>query len=95
MLLFATPALCQSRVCGPVADIAEQVKSERDDDAAFIMQEIWEDNSIDKGVRPPVKAFNLPSEPWLYVLDADGKISTRIEGAFSEAELQAALDKVS
>ena len=25
--LFATPALCQSRVCGPVVDIAEQVKA--------------------------------------------------------------------
>ena len=26
VLLFATPALCQSRVCGPVTDVAEQVK---------------------------------------------------------------------
>src|SRR3954454_1816806 len=26
VLLFATPALCQSRVCGPVVDIAEQVR---------------------------------------------------------------------
>src|SRR3954452_10169066 len=28
VLLFATPPLCQSRVCGPVVDIAEQVKHE-------------------------------------------------------------------
>ena len=28
VLLFATPQLCQSRVCGPVVDIAEQVKAE-------------------------------------------------------------------
>ena len=26
VLEFATPALCQSRVCGPVVDVAEQVK---------------------------------------------------------------------
>jgi hypothetical protein len=94
VLLFATPALCSSRVCGPVVDIAEQVKSERGDEAAFIMQEIYKDNQVDKGLREQVKAYNLPSEPWLFVLDSDGKISTAIEGAFSEGELNAALDEV-
>ncbi len=94
VLLFATPALCSSRVCGPVVDIAEQVKSKRGDDAQFIMQEIYKDNLVDKGVREQVATYNLPSEPWLFVIDADGKVSTAIEGAFSEAELNAALDKV-
>jgi hypothetical protein len=95
VLLFATPALCQSRVCGPVVDIAEQVKSERDDEAVFIMQEIFEDNVFDpKNVREQVKAYGLPSEPWLFVIDRNGEISTVIEGAFSEGELNAALDKV-
>src|SRR6185312_17426418 len=37
VLLFATPALCQSRVCGPVVDLAEQVKANSDNsDVAFI-----------------------------------------------------------
>jgi hypothetical protein len=94
VLLFATPALCSSRVCGPVVDIAEQVKSERGDEAAFIMQEIYRDNMVDKGLREQVKAYNLPSEPWLFVVDSEGKISTAIEGAFSEGELNAALDEV-
>jgi len=94
VLLFATPALCSSRVCGPVVDIAEQVKSERGDEAAFIMQEIYKDNSVDEGLREQVKAYDLPSEPWLFVVDSDGKISTAIEGAFSEGELNAALDRV-
>lgn len=94
VLLFATPALCSSRVCGPVVDIAEQVKSERDDEAAFIMQEIYKDNIFEKGVRPQVADYKLPSEPWLFVVDTNGKVSTVIEGAFSEGELNAALDKV-
>jgi len=95
VLLFATPALCTSRVCGPVVDITEQVKSQRPDDAAFIHMEIYEDNDPNKGPREQVLDFNLMSEPWLFVIDEDGKVSTRIEGAFSEAELNAALDKVS
>ena len=52
VLLFATPALCQSRVCGPVVDIAEQVKRERGDDVAFIHMEIYNDNNANKGLRP-------------------------------------------
>jgi hypothetical protein len=95
VLLFATPALCQSRICGPVVDVAEQVKRDAGDDVAFIHQEIYNDNDINKGSRPPVVDYDLPSEPWLYVIDRNGKVTTAIEGAFSVEELQAAVDEVS
>jgi len=95
VLLFATPALCVSRVCGPVVDVAEQVKSEMGDDAAFIHMEVWEDNDPNKGIRPQLDAYGLRTEPWLFVIDADGKVSTRIEGAFSVDELRAAVEKAS
>ena len=36
VLVFATPRLCQSRVCGPVVDVAEQLKAEYGDQAEFI-----------------------------------------------------------
>jgi hypothetical protein len=94
VLLFATPALCTSRVCGPVVDIAEEVKSERGDEAEFILMEIYNDNQVDQGLRPQVEAYNLQSEPWLFVIDAEGRISTAIEGPFSKNELDAALDRV-
>lgn len=94
VLLFATPALCQSRVCGPVVDIAEQVKRDRPEDAAYIHMEIYEDNLANKGVREQVKAYNLPTEPWLFVMDCRGRVDSRIEGAFSVAELDAAVDRV-
>ena len=69
VLSFATPALCSSRVCGPVVDIAEQVKSERPDDAEFIHMEICEDNDVNKGPREQVLDYGLPTEPWLFVID--------------------------
>ena len=95
VLLFATPALCQSRVCGPVVDVAEQMKNERPDDAAYIHMEIWNDNNPQQGPRPQLSAYKLQTEPWLFVIDEDGRVSTRIEGAFSAGELNAALDRVS
>ena len=93
VLLFATPQLCQSRVCGPVVDVAEQVKADSGDDVEFIHMEVFRDNRIDKGIRPQMAAFRLRSEPWLFVFDRSGKIAARIEGAFSERELQEAVSK--
>jgi hypothetical protein len=82
VLLFATPQFCQSRVCGPVVDVAEQVKDQYGDKAAFIHMEIYNDNDPSKGVRPQVRAFRLPSEPWLFAIDRLGVIRAEIEGAF-------------
>ena len=82
LLLFATPQFCQSRVCGPVVDVAEQVKQEYGDEAAFIHMEVYKDNDPGKGVRPQLRAFNLPSEPWLFAINRQGTVSSVIEGAF-------------
>lgn len=93
VLLFATPQLCQSRVCGPVVDVAEQVKASAADDVEFIHMEIFRNNRIDDGVRPQMAAFQLQTEPWLFVFDRSGKVAARIEGAFSEGELEQAISK--
>ncbi|HEX8052309.1 MAG TPA: hypothetical protein VF517_04900 [Thermoleophilaceae bacterium] len=91
MLLFATPRLCRSRICGPVVDVLEQVKADHPDDAAYIHMEVWNGNSRDGGERPQVRAFGLPSEPWLFAIDAQGRVAARIEGAFSAEEAEEAL----
>lgn len=95
VLLFSTPALCESRVCGPVVDVAEQVKSEFDpEQVAFIHMEVYRDNQVDRGLRPQLRAFGLPTEPWLFVIDREGRVATAIEGGFSVDELDRAVRKV-
>jgi hypothetical protein len=91
LLLFATPALCQSRVCGPVVDIAEQVKASHEADTAFIHMEIYNENELEKGFRPQVAAYKLPTEPWAFAIDRQGKVAARLEGAYSPHELNEAL----
>jgi hypothetical protein len=93
ILLFATPALCESRVCGPVTDVAEQVKAEYGDRADFIHMEIYNDNDLNKGLRPQVKAWGLRNEPYLFAIDGRGRIVDRLDGAYSVAELEAAVHK--
>lgn len=92
-LLFATPALCESRVCGPVTDIAEQLKTEYGDRIEFIHQEVYADNDPSKGLRPPLADYGLRSEPWLFAIDADGRIAARLEGSFGLNAFEAAVQK--
>jgi hypothetical protein len=91
MLLFATPGMCPSRICGPVTDIVEQLKSDHREEAEFIHMEIYNGNRPELGRRPQVRAYGLPSEPWLFAIDRHGRVAARIEGAFSFDEGKEAL----
>jgi hypothetical protein len=90
-LLFATPQLCQSRVCGPVTDMELQMKSKYGDKMDFIHQEVYVDNDIKKGLRPPLTQFNLRTEPWLFVVNAKGVITARLEGSIGVAQFENAV----
>jgi hypothetical protein len=93
VLVFATPALCVSRVCGPVVDIAEQVRhARRNDDVAWIHMEIYNNNKMVDGYREQFLKYHLPGEPWLFTINRQGRIAARIEGAFSASELEKAVD---
>jgi hypothetical protein len=94
VLLFATPALCQSRVCGPVTDAAEQVKQEFGDRVSFIHQEVYNNNQINDGPRPQMTAYGLQTEPWAFIIDSSGTVNSVLQGPFSVQELEAAVQKV-
>jgi hypothetical protein len=94
VLTFATPQLCQSRVCGPVVDVVAEVQAKVGDKVSFIHQEIYQDNNVSKGLRPQLGPYHLQTEPWTFVIDRNGVISTRFEGAFSPGELERAVAKV-
>jgi hypothetical protein len=93
VLVFATPALCQSRVCGPTVDVAEQVEGDFGSKVAWVHQEIYVDNDVKKGLRPQVTKWRLETEPWVYVIGKDKRVVARIEGAISVPELKADVQK--
>jgi len=94
VIVFATPQFCQSRVCGPTVDIVEQVKAEVGDGAAFIHMEVFNENDPSKGLRPQLGAFHLVTEPWIFVIGSDGRVSARFEGPVGAEELERAVRKV-
>jgi hypothetical protein len=91
--MFATPALCQSQYCGPVLDELLDLMAPYQDKMAMVHVEIYTSN---RGATqaPTVKAWGLPSEPWMFTIDGNGVIKTRLDGAIAETEIKAALDNL-
>ncbi len=94
-LLFSTPQLCTSRVCGPVTDIAVSLQKRFGKRIDFIHQEVYVNNQPSQGLRPQLKAFHLQTEPWLFTINSRGVVAARLEGSFGvnavTKALQAAL----
>jgi hypothetical protein len=93
LLLFATPQFCQSRVCGPLVDEAQEAQAKFGNQAQFIHMEIYNDNDPGKFARPQVRAFHLPSEPWLFAIDREGTVTSAIEGAVGSELLDETVEK--
>ncbi|MGH2906437.1 MAG: hypothetical protein ACRDKI_06665 [Solirubrobacterales bacterium] len=93
VLIFATPALCASRVCGPVVDVASEVQAKEGKNVIFIHNEIYKDNDINAGYRPQVSAYGLTSEPFTFVIGPNGKVVAQLQGPFVAEELEKAIEK--
>jgi hypothetical protein len=93
VVTFATPRYCTSRTCGPVVDVVSDVRR-RHPALPFIHVEVYEDNDPAKGENQWVREWGLPSEPWVFVIGADGKVRERFEGTVSVEELDAAVRRL-
>jgi hypothetical protein len=92
VLLFATPAFCQSRLCGPAYDVVEQVRKDVGDSANFIHIEVYaglpNPAATNWQVVPAMQAFGLSSEPWVFFIDHTGTVIYRIEGLVTAEEIE-------
>ena len=96
VVTFATPQFCQTRTCGPAVDVVSAVRRAEParSDVRFVHVEVYADNDPAKGVNRWVTEWRLPTEPFTYVVDRTGVIRTKLEGAFSVAELERAVAAV-
>jgi hypothetical protein len=96
LLAFATPAFCHSRTCAPVLDAVKSVWREFASDVSGIHVEVFQnpDDPTRLVESEAFVAWRLPSEPWVFVVDADGVIRYAFEGAVTETELRSAVEWV-
>ena len=90
-VLFATPARCQTRFCGPVLDQVLALVPQYQDRVDFVHIEIYAGAQTDALI-PAVEAWGLQSEPWLFGVNPAGTITQRLDGAFATSEVTALLN---
>jgi len=100
VLVFATPAFCQSAQCGPTLNLVKSVAQTSPSSVAFInvepYQMTWTDGRLQpvldaNGQLQPVASVNewgILTEPWVFAVDRNGIVRGSFEGVISEAELQ-------
>ena len=93
IVLFSTPALCQSVICGPVLDLLVEAKPQYEGKATAIHAEVFTDLT-GKAATDTFKAFNSQIEPLFYFAKADGTIVERFDGPVDRAELKEAITRL-
>lgn len=100
VVVFATPAFCVTAVCGPQVEVLSQLKERFPDDANFIHVEVFVDPHLIEGGRPSggfvpsVIEWNLPTEPWTFIVNKDGQIHSKFEAFSTLEELEESLQEL-
>jgi len=107
VLVFATPQFCQSQICGPTLDMVNAVAVPFESKVVFIHVEPYVlQPATGGGLQPVLDAsgqlqlvpaavkWGLPDEPWVFVVDASGKVTAKFEGAVGADELTQAIQAV-
>ena len=101
VVFFASPRFCVSAMCGPVTDTIERARTQmaRDQDEGaveFIHIEPWDLAAArERGElvpAPVIREWRLLSEPWTFVVGADGLVAKRFEGLVTVEEVISALE---
>ena len=97
VVLFATPAYCVSFTCGPQVHELSALRDKYVGRANFIHVEVFKDPHLIEGGRPTgglvesVQDWGLPTEPWTFVVDANGIVQAKFEQYVPPAVIEDAL----
>ena len=89
-LLVATPAYCQTAICGPVLDLLVARQPDYAGQVTMIHAEVYTDDSA-REVTDVVRAYGLAWEPSLFLATPDGTIRHRLDYTYDATELDQAL----
>ena len=96
VIAFATPAFCESRTCGPVMEsVMDPLYEKHKDEVVFIHIEPYELTALREGSgQIPVEAatdWGIQTEPWIFVVNREGKVVAKFEGIVALDEVERAL----
>jgi hypothetical protein len=94
-LLIGTPALCKTQTCGPVLDILLSQKDAFESKVRFLHLEVY--NSLqgeESGTIAAIDALKIQTDPWLFLVGADGVVRDAYDGPFDRGEAVDGLTKL-
>ena len=91
--LVSTPAHCQLSICGPVLELLLKTQPEFGDRVKMLHAEVYADDSLQK-LAPAVQTLHLTYEPVLFLADAGGVITSRLDTVYDAKELRDELQKL-
>ncbi len=96
VIIFATPAFCLSRICGPTKDVVDDLFKQYTGDVNFVHVEPYELDKARSGEGlfpvPATSEWGLTSEPWVFLVDSQGNIAAKFEAVVTLDELKTALE---
>jgi hypothetical protein len=98
LVLFGTPAFCESQFCGPEVEELQRLAAAYPDRAVYIHVEIWKDYEgqvVNRAAADWLLRDGDMTEPWLFLIDADGIVADRWGSLFDATEVAAALEALS
>lgn len=93
-VMFATPARCTSRYCGPVLEQLLAVQARYQNRVTLLHVEIYRDSTSNDLVPATETWLGGTGEPWLFGVDGAGQVTGRLSGAFATSEVTALLDRL-
>ncbi len=100
VVTFATPAYCTTATCGPQLEVIKESKSRHHGKANYIHVEVYDNPQDIQGdlsnakLSPTLVEWGLPSDPWTFVIDAEGLVFAKFEGFATPEELEEAVLEV-
>lgn len=93
VVVFSTPAYCATRFCGPVTEEISEMQDDYAADVDFVHIEVWMDFETSE-MNPTFLEWGFKTEPWVYVIDANGVVFDRWEGPASRKVVEPAVKAV-
>lgn len=91
LVVFGSPAYCQSRICGPETEIVQRIEGKYRRAVNFIHIETYKDADPSRGPSATFVQWHLETDPWVFVIDRHGIIRAKFEGPTSAGEIESAL----
>lgn len=87
VLLVATPAYCQTAICGPMLDL---LLANRKSGITYIHNEVWKTDKLDVPA-PLLDTYGIDYEPVMFVANGAGRVTARLDVIWDVDDLNAAV----